>query len=158
MTIFSRFYFFTNHLLPMDDWILAIDILTDVPPFPTDVPLSATEHIRKRRRVGNDSAATSGNDSTATSGNDSNCNDTNGNDTNGNDKRKVRNRREQQRSSRISTQLVDLGVIIRNANVVPLPDRKLKKTEVLSSAIDTILELQARIQQQRERVPVVVCG
>ena len=75
-------------------------------------------------------------------------------------KRQARNRREQQRSVLISKQIMKLGEVIREANVVPLPPRPLKKIDVVTLAIDTIRILQAQIQThtQEGELPAVVCG
>ena len=74
-------------------------------------------------------------------------------------KRQARNRREQQRSVLISKQMMKLGEVIREANVVPLPPMPLKKIEVVTLAIDTIRALQAKIQTHTQGgMPAVVCG
>ena len=76
-------------------------------------------------------------------------------------KRQARNRREQQRSVLISKQMMKLGEVIREANVVPLPSTTpLKKIEVVTLAIDTIRALQAKIQTHTQGgdMPAVVCG
>ena len=104
-----------------------------------------------------DSASVTSGDSTSVTSGDSTGGDQSAAMTIQEFKRQARNRREQQRSVLISTQMMKLGEVVREANVVPLPPRP-KKIEVLTSAIDTIRALQAQIQTQEGDMPAVVCG
>ena len=171
-----------------DTWIMACDVPL-FPPDSPSMTTRGRNNIKKRRRTyggasfhgdqgnsvgpttgvtsGDSASVTSGDSTSVTSGDSASV--TSGDSTGGDQsaamtiqefKRQARNRREQQRSVLISKRMMELGEVIRKANVVPLPSTPLKKIQIVTLAIDTIRALQAKIQThtQEGEMPAVVCG
>ena len=171
-----------------DTWIMACDVPLFPPNSPL-MTTRGGNNIKKRRRTyggasfhgdqgnsvgpttevtsGDSTSVTSGDSASVTSGDSASV--TSGDSTGGDQsaamtiqefKRQARNRREQQRSVLISKRMMELGEVIRKANVVPLPSTPLKKIQIVTLAIDTIRALQAKIQThtQEGEMPAVVCG